>query len=50
LDPAVTLVPALPRELQVEVTAAGNLRCPMCLVAYRGPVERGDGAMPVPLL
>jgi radical SAM protein with 4Fe4S-binding SPASM domain len=30
----------LPRELQVEVTAACNLRCRMCLVRYRPPVDR----------
>jgi radical SAM protein with 4Fe4S-binding SPASM domain len=32
--------PALPRELQVEVTGACNLRCRMCLVRYREPLDR----------
>lgn len=32
--------PALPRELQVEVTGACNLRCPMCLVGYQEPLDR----------
>jgi radical SAM protein with 4Fe4S-binding SPASM domain len=32
--------PALPRELQVEVTGACNLRCAMCLVRYREPLDR----------
>jgi MoaA/NifB/PqqE/SkfB family radical SAM enzyme len=43
------LTPPLPRELQVEVTASCNLRCPMCLVAYREPVGRISGAMPLPM-
>lgn len=30
----------LPREIQVEVTAACNLRCHMCLVRYRPPQNR----------
>jgi hypothetical protein len=30
----------LPTELQIEVTAACNLRCEMCLVAYRPPLDR----------
>lgn len=34
-----------PVHLQVEVTAACNLRCRMCLVAYRGPVDRMSGSM-----
>jgi radical SAM protein with 4Fe4S-binding SPASM domain len=38
-------VPALPRELQVEVTGACNLRCRMCLVRYARPVGRGEGAL-----
>src|SRR4051812_167080 len=37
--------PPLPRELQVEVTAACNLRCHMCLVRYRPPVDRVHGSM-----
>jgi radical SAM protein with 4Fe4S-binding SPASM domain len=31
--------------LQVEVTSACNLRCAMCLVSYRRPVNKVDGAM-----
>ena len=37
--------PALPRELQLEVTAACNLACTMCLVSYRpkvGFTARGE--------
>ena len=37
--------PPLPRELQVEVTAACNLRCRMCLVRYRPPLDRADGCL-----
>ncbi|MDP9417372.1 MAG: radical SAM protein [Actinomycetota bacterium] len=37
--------PPLPRHLQLEVTAACNLRCTMCLVSYRPPVNKADGAM-----
>lgn len=37
--------PALPPELQVEITSACNLRCTMCLVSYRPPVNRITGAM-----
>lgn len=40
VDGSWSLVPALPGELQVEVTAACNLRCPMCLVRYRPPLDR----------
>jgi radical SAM protein with 4Fe4S-binding SPASM domain len=32
--------PALPRELQIEVTGACNLRCRMCLVRYRPSLDR----------
>jgi radical SAM protein with 4Fe4S-binding SPASM domain len=32
--------PPLPRALQVEVTGACNLRCRMCLVRYREPLDR----------
>jgi MoaA/NifB/PqqE/SkfB family radical SAM enzyme len=39
--------PQLPRELQVEVTAACNLRCHMCLVRYRPPVDRMTGSMSI---
>lgn len=41
----MTAVPALPRELQVEVTAACNLRCQMCLVRYQAPVDKVAGSM-----
>lgn len=37
--------PAPPRSLQVEVTGACNLRCHMCLVRYRPPLNRIQGAM-----
>ncbi len=37
--------PPLPRELQVEVTAACNLRCRMCLVRYRPPLDRAEGGL-----
>ena len=37
--------PPLPRELQVEVTAACNLRCRMCLVRYRPPLDRVQGSL-----
>jgi|KBSSwiStaDraftv2_1062776.scaffolds.fasta_scaffold26404_5 radical SAM protein with 4Fe4S-binding SPASM domain len=38
--------PPLPRELQVEVTAACNLKCRMCLVRYRPPLDRVEGSLP----
>ena len=41
--------PALPRHLQLEVTSACNLSCAMCLVSYRPPVNRSEGAMPLEL-
>ena len=31
------------------MTSACNLRCAMCLVSYRPPVNKVDGAMPLPL-
>ncbi|MEV0132984.1 radical SAM protein [Dactylosporangium sp. NPDC050688] len=43
LDP----YPPLPEALQVEVTSACNLRCAMCLVRYRPPVNKLSGAMPM---
>jgi radical SAM protein with 4Fe4S-binding SPASM domain len=46
----VTLVPPLPNALQVEVTSACNLRCAMCLVRYRPPVNKITGAMPLAML
>ncbi len=39
------LTPDLPTELQVEVTGACNLRCRMCLVRYRPPINRVTGSM-----
>lgn len=39
------LRPPLPTELQVEVTGACNLACPMCLVRYRPKLGRRSGAM-----
>ncbi|WP_067498876.1 radical SAM protein [Actinoplanes sp. TFC3] len=43
----VDLVPPLPRHLQLEITSACNLRCTMCLVRYRPPVNKLAGAMPL---
>jgi radical SAM protein with 4Fe4S-binding SPASM domain len=37
--------PPLPTRLQLEVTSACNLRCLMCLVRYRPPVNKLAGAM-----
>ena len=37
--------PPPPRELQVEVTGACNLRCRMCLVSYRPALGKTSGAM-----
>jgi radical SAM protein with 4Fe4S-binding SPASM domain len=37
--------PPLPTEMQVEVTAACNLRCRMCLVSYREPTDRVHGSL-----
>jgi radical SAM protein with 4Fe4S-binding SPASM domain len=39
--------PPLPREVQVEVTGACNLRCRMCLVRYRPPLGRRRGSLPL---
>lgn len=41
----VSTPPPLPRELQVEVTGACNLRCRMCLVRYRPPLDRVTASM-----
>lgn len=41
--------PPLPAELQIEVTAACNLRCAMCLVRYQPPVNKMTGSMSFPL-
>jgi radical SAM protein with 4Fe4S-binding SPASM domain len=43
--PLWTDAPPLPAALQVEITAACNLRCTMCLVSYRPPVNKLAGAM-----
>ncbi|MFI1990721.1 radical SAM protein [Actinoplanes sp. NPDC020271] len=43
--PVTTEDPPLPGHLQVEVTSACNLRCTMCLVRYRPPVNKLAGAM-----
>jgi radical SAM protein with 4Fe4S-binding SPASM domain len=37
--------PGLPRALQIEVTGACNLRCRMCLVRYREPLDRGRASL-----
>jgi hypothetical protein len=39
------LAAALPESLRVEVSAIGDLRCAMCLVGCRPPVNRLTGAM-----
>ncbi|WP_217913967.1 radical SAM protein [Miltoncostaea marina] len=41
-----TASPPPPRELQLEVTGACNLRCPMCLVSHRPALGRSAAAMP----
>ena len=41
--------PPLPTALQIEITSACNLRCAMCLVRYRPPVNKLAGAMPLEL-
>jgi radical SAM protein with 4Fe4S-binding SPASM domain len=41
----VDVLPPLPRHLQLEITSACNLRCTMCLVRYRPPVNKLAGAM-----
>jgi MoaA/NifB/PqqE/SkfB family radical SAM enzyme len=38
-------LPPPPKMLQVEVTGACNLRCPMCLVRYRPPLARSAASM-----
>jgi MoaA/NifB/PqqE/SkfB family radical SAM enzyme len=40
-----SLTPPLPREVQVEVTGACNLRCRMCLVRYRPALDRRRGSL-----
>jgi MoaA/NifB/PqqE/SkfB family radical SAM enzyme len=40
-----SLLPALPLEVQVEVTGACNLRCRMCLVRYRPALDRRTGSL-----
>jgi radical SAM protein with 4Fe4S-binding SPASM domain len=39
------VVPDLPREIQIEVTGACNLRCHMCLVRYRPALPREGGSL-----
>ena len=46
---SLSLLPPLPESLQVEVTSACNLRCAMCLVRYRPPVNKLAGALPLEL-
>ncbi len=41
----LAVVPELPREIQIEVTGACNLRCRMCLVSYRPALHRIAGSM-----
>jgi radical SAM protein with 4Fe4S-binding SPASM domain len=43
--PRELVSPPLPRELQVEVTGACNLRCRMCLVSYRPALGKRSGSM-----
>ena len=47
--PATLEAPPLPPHLQLEITSACNLRCMMCLVRYRPPVNKLAGAMALPL-
>jgi radical SAM protein with 4Fe4S-binding SPASM domain len=47
--PATVASPPLPSHLQLEITSACNLRCMMCLVRYRPPVNKLAGAMALPL-
>jgi radical SAM protein with 4Fe4S-binding SPASM domain len=47
--PAIPVSPPLPSHLQLEITSACNLRCMMCLVRYRPPVNKLAGAMALPL-
>src|SRR3954469_13962727 len=47
--PVEVVVPPLPPHLQLEITSACNLRCVMCLVRYRPPVNKLAGAMPIEL-
>jgi radical SAM protein with 4Fe4S-binding SPASM domain len=49
LTATVALDPPLPTHLQLEITSACNLRCTMCLVSYRPPVNKLAGAMPLDL-
>lgn len=39
------MTPPMPRALQVEVTAACNLRCRMCLVRYRPALDRASASL-----
>ncbi len=49
VDRAWVQAPPLPAELQLEITSACNLRCAMCLVRYRPPVNKLAGAMTLEL-
>jgi radical SAM protein with 4Fe4S-binding SPASM domain len=44
-----TDAPPLPDAVQLEITSACNLRCAMCLVRYRPPVNKLAGAMTMEL-
>jgi radical SAM protein with 4Fe4S-binding SPASM domain len=44
---AWSVAPPLPREIQLEVTGACNLRCRMCLVRYRPALGRIEGSLDV---
>ena len=44
-EAADLIAPPLPKELQVEVTGACNLRCRMCLVSYRPALGKTSGSM-----
>jgi MoaA/NifB/PqqE/SkfB family radical SAM enzyme len=43
------LVPPLPEAVRVEVAAVGDLRCAMCLLGFRPPLNRLTAAMPLAL-
>ncbi len=45
VSPLADVEPPLPREIQVEVTGACNLRCRMCLVSYRPALGKTSGSM-----
>jgi len=43
------LAPPLPEAVRVEVAAVGDLRCAMCLLGFRPPLNRLTAAMPLAL-